>query len=103
MNQEEFKIEQARKRIKDLKGFYTHLSVYILVNVFILAASTHVFTKISLNEYAVWGYLSTPLFWGIGLTIHAIFVFVPSFGFIKQWEERKMKELMGKDSNNFKY
>lgn len=100
---EDLKLARAKKRIKDLKGFYSHLTVYILVNIFILAASTNIFTNISNDQYAIWGYLSTPIFWGIGLLIHAIFVFVPSFGFLKKWEDRKMKELMEKDNRNIKY
>ena len=29
------KLAKAEKKVKDLKGFYIHLTVYILVNIFI--------------------------------------------------------------------
>ncbi len=101
---EDIRVVKARKRIKKIKGFYSHLSVFILVNVFILAANSNFFTDFSEGQgYGFWKYLSTPVFWGIGLSIHGLAVFVPSFGFVKRWEERKMKELMEHDDNNFKY
>jgi len=99
MNSQELKLAKAKKRIKDIKGFYSHLTVYLLVNLFILAASTKLFTSFSSDQYAIWNYISTPIFWGIGLLVHALFVFVPSFGFIKRWEDRKMKEFMEKDKD----
>ncbi len=34
---EEQRLQRAKKRIKDMKGFYKHLMAYILVNVFLLA------------------------------------------------------------------
>ena len=100
---EDIRVVKARKRIKDIKGFYSHLTVYILVNIFILAASTDLFTDFDSNhEYGFWKFLSTPVFWGIGLLIHGLAVFVPSFGFVKRWEDRKMKELMDNDKD-YKY
>lgn len=35
-NQEDIKYIEARKRVKKLKGFYTHLTIYILVNLLIV-------------------------------------------------------------------
>ena len=103
INQDELKLARAKKRIKDIKGFYSHLTVYILVNLFILAISTQLFSDFGSREYRFWNILSTPVIWGIGLLIHGLVVFVPSFGFVKKWEDRKMKELMEKDGNNIKY
>lgn len=103
-NLEDIRVLKARKRIKIIKGFYTHLTVYILVNLFILAVSTDVFTDFSDGqEYGFWKYVSTPVFWGIGLLFHGLSVFLPSFGFVKKWEERKMKELMENDKGTIKY
>ena len=46
------------------------------------------------------GVYSTPLFWGIGLFFHWFGVFGTKFlGFGKDWEERKIKELMEKEKN----
>jgi hypothetical protein len=92
------KLARAKKRIEDIKGFYTHLIVYVLVNLFIFLASTGLFTggnfSIGMPE---WGYFTTPFFWGIGLFFHGLWVFGPSVRFLKNWEERKIKEYMDKN------
>jgi hypothetical protein len=101
--QDDKKLARAKKRIKEIKGFYSHLTIYILVNLFILAASTQFFSQFSIEGQGFWKYLSTPVFWGIGLLIHGLALYVPTIGFIKNWEERKIKELMNKDTDfNFK-
>ena len=101
-SQDEIKLKNAKKKVKDIKGFYSHLTIFILVNILILAGNTNFFREFG-GDYWFWRYLITPVFWGVGLLIHGLVVFVPSFGFVKKWEERKMKELMEKDSSNFKY
>jgi len=82
--------EKARKRVEELKGFYIHLLVYILVNLgmFILNILT--------SPGALWFYW--PLFgWGIGILAHAISVFGIRGLFGKEWEERKIRQIMGKE------
>ena len=87
-NEQEIRYTEAKKRVKRLKGFYIHLAVYILVNIFIIANNmkeTHDITNI--ENY--W----TAIFWGIGLAGHASSVFLPNFIFGRDWEQRKIKEL----------
>jgi hypothetical protein len=43
---------------------------------------------------------STAIFWGIGLMAHALSVFLPSMIIGKDWEERKIKQLMEKEKQN---
>ncbi|RZJ51219.1 MAG: 2TM domain-containing protein, partial [Chryseobacterium sp.] len=38
-----------------------------------------------------------PFFWGIGLAAHALSVFLPTFVLGRDWEEKKIKELMDKN------
>ena len=33
MDQEQQRYERARRRVKELKGFYTHATVFVLVNI----------------------------------------------------------------------
>ena len=90
--------ELAAKRVKKLKGFYTHLLVYILVNIFIIGLN---FQDLKPGEsYFKLENFATAFFWGIGLTAHAFSVFVPQIMFGKDWEERKIKEFMEKDKFN---
>lgn len=92
----EEKRKQAKKRVEEIKGFYIHLTVYILVNLFIVLSIVY-------NQYADgepllgWPMLVTPLFWGIGLGIHAANVF--GFGMVlgKNWEERMIRKYMEED------
>ena len=92
---------RAKKRVKDIKGFYTHLVVYIVINIFI---SCFIIYGLTRNEtdfggaISHFGTYSTWLFWGIGLFFHWLGVFgCKSFGLGKDWEERKIKELMDED------
>ncbi|MEQ6122782.1 2TM domain-containing protein [Pseudotenacibaculum sp. MALMAid0570] len=92
---------KAKKRIKDIKGFYSHLSVYIVVNIFISGIIVYGLSNDedrSLGEALThFGTYSTWLFWGIGLFFHWLGVFGFKSFFGKSWEEKKIKELMDKD------
>ncbi len=89
---------KAQKRVKDIRGFYSHLSVYIVINIFISGIILYGFSyndnfKIS-NSITHFSVYSTWLFWGIGLFFHwfGVFGFKNILG--KSWEEKKIKELM---------
>lgn len=81
----------AKRRVKKLKGFYIHATVYFLVNLFILAENVQEGASINdIDNY--W----TAIFWGIGLLAHGLSVFLPNFILGRDWEERKTRELMEK-------
>ncbi|MGD9380783.1 MAG: 2TM domain-containing protein [candidate division WOR-3 bacterium] len=87
---EQEKYERARKRVDELKSFYSHLFVYLAVNtgLFLLNILT--------SPRHLWFYW--PLIgWGIGLTIHGLSVFGTQRFLGKDWEERKIKELVDQD------
>lgn len=85
---------EAQKRVKKLKGFYIHATVYVLVNLFLIARNVQ--QGDSLYDIDVYW---TAIFWGIGLLGHASSVFLPGFFLGKDWEEKKIRELMNKDLN----
>lgn len=91
--------QMAYRRMKRVKGFYTHLMIYILVNAFIIAESIIDGDFINNNDFWQWETFSTPLFWGIGLLIHGVSVFGETIFFSMNWEERKIKEFMGEETN----
>lgn len=92
---ENISYQSAKKKVKDIKGFYVHLTVYLFVNIAIFIVNTRDEGIIEgLGNF--WNY-STAFFWGIGLLAHWATVFGPNFLFGKDWEERKIKELMDKD------
>ena len=97
-NEETNAYDMAYKKVKKLKGFYTHLLVYIFVNIFIYVLNVNDLKPE--ESYFEWHNFTTLFFWGIGLTAHGLSVFMPYFVFGKNWEERKIKELMEKEKNH---
>ncbi|MBC7522845.1 MAG: 2TM domain-containing protein [Flavobacterium sp.] len=90
---------QAFKRVKRIKGFYVHLLVYLIVNIFIIFGQRFDDDKQLTNAvFFRWETYSTAFFWGIGLLAHGLSVFGPNILFGTNWEEQKIKELMEKDS-----
>ena len=88
------KIKKARKRIKDIKGFYQHLFAYCLFTPF----------TIFINYMTYWDYKwfwFSVIGWGIGVAIHGFCVFVYKGKLGSNWEERKIEELMRKEENNW--
>ena len=96
LNADEIKYQQALKRVKKIKGFYSHLIAYIVINTMIVVANSNN----SSEHFWRWQTFSTAIFWGIGLAAHGLSVFLPSFMMGKDWEERKIKELMEKERQN---
>ncbi len=85
---------EAKKRVKRIKGFYSHLLVYILVNAMIVFINIH---NLKPGEsYFKYENFFTAFFWGIGLLAHGLSVFLPDFVLGKNWEEKKIRELMEK-------
>ena len=95
---DEIKYQQALKRVKKIKGFYSHLMVYIVINTMLLIVN---YKNMDANEnFWRWQTFNTFLFWGIGLLAHGFSVFMPGMLMGKDWEEKKINELMEKEKNN---
>ena len=91
MNEEDIKYHRAKKRIEKLKGFYVHLSVYVLVNLFLFLYN------IITSPDRLWFY--EPLLgWGIAIVVHAFYVFGFDRLFNADWEEKKIREIMEKEN-----
>lgn len=96
----------AYRKVKKIKGFYSHLKVYIIVNIIIIATSLNrgIFTEgIQASGLLEWHTYSTALFWGIGILIHGFSVFGPNLFFGDDWEQKKIKEFMEKEKNQNKW
>lgn len=95
---EKQRFERARKRVKAVAGFYKHLMVYILVNLFLISMK---YFKLEPGERLLeFSTFSTAFFWGIGLAFHALSTFGANFFLGNDWEEKKINELMNKKQNN---
>ncbi|MDO6597100.1 2TM domain-containing protein [Oceanihabitans sp. 2_MG-2023] len=86
------RIAHARKQVKRIKGFYTHLMIYIVINIML------VFINIKNldpgESYFQFRNFITFGTWGIAIIIHALSVFLPNFVFGSKWEEQKIKKFM---------
>lgn len=80
--------EAARKRVEVLKGFYTHLAVYLTVNLGLFV--------IDVMQGGEWWFFWPALGWGIGLGAHALAVFFNSESTMSRWEKRKIEEYVEK-------
>lgn len=97
---------KAKKRVESIKGFYWHLAVYIIINGIITISKI---TRNISNGDSLYdalfdiGTIFIWIPWGIGVLIHGLVVFeVFKFLLGKNWEERKIKELMEKDDAEFR-
>tara|TARA_Y100001933_G_scaffold131922_1_gene131494 strand:+ start:683 stop:1033 length:351 start_codon:yes stop_codon:yes gene_type:complete len=96
-NKNEIKYIKAKERVEELKKFYGNLTSYILV--ISALAGINYWT----NEWRYMWFLWAAFGWGIGLFFHAMntFKWNPFFG--KDWEERKIKEIIEKENNGTKW
>ncbi|WP_242497097.1 2TM domain-containing protein [Flavobacterium petrolei] len=95
--QPEDKYAAAQQEVKRLKGFYTHLIVYVAVNILIVFINIR---DLDLGEsYFKIENFFTAFFWGIGIVAHGFSVFLPNWIFGRNWEEKKIKELMEKEKS----
>ena len=82
------KYENAKRRVKREKQFYSHLISYISVNLILIAINL-----LTSPEY-LW-FLWVTVFWGIGLIADFLKTFVfHDMLLTKKWEEKKIKKYM---------
>lgn len=87
------KYVRARKRVEDLKEFYTSLMMYPIVIPFLIFINY----KTSWNFQWFW----FPMIgWGIGLLFHAYKVYFTDGVLGRNWEERKIRQYMEENDNN---
>lgn len=89
---EDAKYYEALKRVKRIKGFYTHALVYVVINLMFVVIN---YQNLGEGEsYFQWHNFITAFFWGIGLLAHGLSVFLPGMILGNNWEERKIKQYM---------
>jgi hypothetical protein len=87
MSEETTKYREAKRKVARLRGFYTHLAVYLAVNTLLFLIDTIA------SPDTLWFFW--PLMgWGLGIALHAILVFSNAGRLGAEWEERKIREIM---------
>lgn len=79
----------AYKKVERLRGFYLHLMMYIVTNGGCMAIN------LLTNPDSLW-FFGTLIFWGIGLCVHALTVFVFDKYFTGEWELSQVEKHLGR-------
>lgn len=103
-NKEEHYIT-AKKRVKDIKAFFVHLLVYVIVNIGISTAKVIFNIKrgetfeeafFDFSTFALW------MAWGIGIAFHGFAVLSESTISFKRWKNKKLKQYVEEEVQEFK-
>ncbi|AXG74991.1 histidine kinase [Flavobacterium arcticum] len=98
--EEQMRYDRAKKRVKAIKGFFIHLTAYVLVNTFLLTLN---WVDLKPGEdFFTFRTFNTAFFWGFGLMFHAFGVFGSQIFLGNNWEERKIKEMMSHEDRESK-
>lgn len=81
---------RARKKVQELRGFYTHLIIYLIF--------VPVFIWLNMMSGGFPWAIFPIIGWGIGVAGHAAEVYNFNIFFGKDWEERKIREFLDKES-----
>lgn len=89
---EERLYQKAKKRAQAIRSFYINLTLYCIVIPILI------FINLTFTPEIYW-FIFSMLGWGIGLLFHAMeaFSWNPFLG--KDWEERKIKEILEKENH----
>ena len=108
MNQDlnkHYKVLNAEKRVKEIKGFYFHLFLYLFFNIVWIGILFFNNEMASYTEYGFWGMgygqISMALIWGVVLLFHWVLIFGKSISVSKKWEEKKMQEILNKENQRW--
>lgn len=83
---------RARKKVEELKEFYSSLASYVVIIPFLIFINYRTFWSFQWFWFPALG-------WGIGLAFHAFKVYGPGFS----WEEKKLRQFMEEEKNKTKW
>lgn len=87
MDDTQSRYQAAKARVEALRGFYIHLTVYIVVNIGLFLIDTLATPG---NLWFFWPLAG----WGIAVAIHGLSVLGRGRWLGAEWEERKIREQM---------
>ena len=96
-NDELDRYQKAQKKVKEIKGFYRHLLIFLIVMIALI------YINLKYTPEILW-FIWTGLGSGIPLLIHGFKVFDVFPFFSSDWEKKKMKQFMEEEKfNNNKF
>lgn len=106
---EDFNIEdlylKAKQKVDRIRGFYIHLTSYVIVNIAISTwkiirnlnnGETFSEAFFDFSTFIVW------IAWGIGVVFHALAVFSSIMPFARQWEDKKLNQFIIEEEEKLK-
>lgn len=95
-------LEKAEKRVKELKGFYRHITVFVVVNGFLYLMKSGMLTPFMPEgfptEHYYYDWINANLLaWAFILAVHAVYTYRNKFTFFKKWEERQIQKYLEED------
>ncbi|MDF4202593.1 2TM domain-containing protein [Maribacter sp. SA7] len=85
-NNDNYKYQKAKDKVEAIKGFYGNLIAYCIV--------IPILAYINYNTTSFPWAIFPALGWGFGLTMNGLYAFGYNPFFVKNWEERKIKQYM---------
>lgn len=83
---------QVQEKVKNIRKFYEYLIVYFLCNLIVIVVNLMI-----LSGYLYFWYFL--LGWGVVIILYGLKVFDCFFFFSKDWEKRKIDEILEKENN----
>lgn len=80
--------ERAKERVEEIRGFYAHVLIFVLVNLALLILNLATRRQTDGVLWFVWPLLG----WSIALAAHAICVFGVGPFLNHTWEERRIRQ-----------
>jgi len=98
----------AHRRARQVRAFYVHLGVFVVVMVFLLAVNAvtrdqagsymfdgHMYDRDAGDWWVIWPALG----WGLAVAIHGVVVALGAAGAIDAWEDRKAEQLVRREKD----
>jgi hypothetical protein len=85
--------EYAAEQVQRLKALYWHFAIFLLINGLLLAIN------LTTSHHRLW-FVWPLMCWGIGLALHAFAVLVVGGLWGANWEEQKIRQIMGDLQNH---
>ena len=82
--------KQARRRVAQLRGFYSNLFSYLVIVAFLAVVNL-------LTDRTYFWFLWVAAGWGVAVAFHAYATFANRGLFGGEWEERKIREIMERE------
>ena len=100
MHNTDDRLSQIRRQVRREARFYRHLMTYVVVIFGLVILNYLTLRETSGRHYWNWWVVWPALGWGITIASHWARTFLKIGPFASDWQERKVQELMERESNS---